>query len=610
MSAGPISTILPRYITAIVWLMCATAARSCAMKRYDTPSCACRSRRRFRIWARIDTSSAETGSSSTMTLGDSESARAIAMRWRWPLENSCGKSSAARSGRPTRSSNRSRRLRTSADASDSLVTSGSTMIEPTRMRGLSDAYGSWNTACTERRYARRLPPSRAWRSCPSKRMMPPVGRSSISTIFAVVVLPQPDSPTTPSVLPVSIENEMSSTARTTATSRESRPRLTGKCLTRFLASRTGPAMVVSASPRDGRRQPAAARLRVRDAELGRSLGAAAVYHFRAARMERAARGRRRRIRRLPVDGGEPLAAVAEPRNRFQERPGVGMGRRVVDLLDRPGLDQATRVHHRDLIAHLRNDTEVVGDEDQRQVVRALQVAQEIQVLGLDGHVEAGRRLVGDENPRLARDGDRADDALPHAARELMRVLAHAVLGRRDANRLQEVGRLLPRAAAGRALVDSDWLGDLGDHREQRVQRHHRVLQDHRDPLAADAPHLVLGLLEEIRALEHHLARDDARGRRQHAQEGERQGGLARARLADDAERLPLIEGQRDVVHGARDARATRAHVVRGQASYVEERTGHNWRSCGSNFTRSQSPRRFADRTISMMHEPGSTVSHQ
>src|SRR5262249_52440535 len=120
-SAAPISTILPRYITAIVWLMWATAARSWAMKRYDTPSWACRSLSKFRICARIETSSADTGSSSTMTLGASDSARAIAMRWRWPPENSCGKRSTARSGSPTRSSSRSRRLRTSGDGSDSLV---------------------------------------------------------------------------------------------------------------------------------------------------------------------------------------------------------------------------------------------------------------------------------------------------------------------------------------------------------------------------------------------------------------------------------------------------------------------------------------------------------
>src|SRR5438132_869337 len=89
-SASPHSTILPRYMTAILWLMWATAARSWAMKRYDTPRRCWRSRSRFRIWARIDTSSADTGSSSTTSFGSSASARAMAMRWRWPPENSCG----------------------------------------------------------------------------------------------------------------------------------------------------------------------------------------------------------------------------------------------------------------------------------------------------------------------------------------------------------------------------------------------------------------------------------------------------------------------------------------------------------------------------------------
>src|SRR5207247_1694231 len=78
----PVSTIFPRYITAIVWLMCATAARSCAMKRYDRPSRLWRSRSRLRICARIETSRADTGSSRTTSFGDRASARAIAARCR------------------------------------------------------------------------------------------------------------------------------------------------------------------------------------------------------------------------------------------------------------------------------------------------------------------------------------------------------------------------------------------------------------------------------------------------------------------------------------------------------------------------------------------------
>ena len=42
------------------------------------------------IWAWTDMSSAEVGSSSTTRRGFRTMARAIAMRWRWPPENSCG----------------------------------------------------------------------------------------------------------------------------------------------------------------------------------------------------------------------------------------------------------------------------------------------------------------------------------------------------------------------------------------------------------------------------------------------------------------------------------------------------------------------------------------
>jgi hypothetical protein len=38
----------------------------------------------------MDTSSAETGSSQTISFGLSASARATPMRWRCPPENSCG----------------------------------------------------------------------------------------------------------------------------------------------------------------------------------------------------------------------------------------------------------------------------------------------------------------------------------------------------------------------------------------------------------------------------------------------------------------------------------------------------------------------------------------
>jgi hypothetical protein len=45
---------------------------------------------RLRICACTETSSAEVGSSQISSSGCTASARAMAMRWRWPPENSCG----------------------------------------------------------------------------------------------------------------------------------------------------------------------------------------------------------------------------------------------------------------------------------------------------------------------------------------------------------------------------------------------------------------------------------------------------------------------------------------------------------------------------------------
>jgi len=59
--------------------------------------------RRLRIWDWMETSSALTGSSAMMSLGSGAKARAMAMRWRCPPENSWGYFCLKRGSRPTRS---------------------------------------------------------------------------------------------------------------------------------------------------------------------------------------------------------------------------------------------------------------------------------------------------------------------------------------------------------------------------------------------------------------------------------------------------------------------------------------------------------------------------
>src|SRR5207237_4388061 len=83
-------------------------------------------------------------------------------------------------------------------------------------------------------------------------------------------------------------------------------------------------------------------------------------------------------------------------------------------------------------------------------------------------------------------------------------------------------------------------------------RRHRVLEDHRDDVAADIADLALRQAHDVAAapvvVQEDLAADDAPGRARHKpHDRERGHALAAARLADDAERLAAVEVEREAV---------------------------------------------------------------
>ena len=73
----------------------------------------------------------------------------------------------------------------------------------------------------------------------------------------------------------------------------------------------------------------------------------------------------------------------------------------------------------------------------------LEVAQQVEDLRLDGDVERGGRLVGDDQARLAGDGAGDEDALGHAAGQLVRVTGERPLGVGDADPGKQVHRPRP-----------------------------------------------------------------------------------------------------------------------------------------------------------------------
>ncbi|OLT31122.1 hypothetical protein BJF79_08990 [Actinomadura sp. CNU-125] len=79
--------------------------------------------------------------------------------------------------------------------------SGTVTARATACRGLSEDIGSWNTAWTARRYVSGVRRPRAVTSSPSKSIVPLVTSTSRSSARPMVLLPDPDSPTRPSVSP-------------------------------------------------------------------------------------------------------------------------------------------------------------------------------------------------------------------------------------------------------------------------------------------------------------------------------------------------------------------------------------------------------------------------
>ncbi|MFM8991380.1 MAG: hypothetical protein ACKOUS_17600, partial [Alphaproteobacteria bacterium] len=92
-----------------------------------------------------------------------------------------------------------------------------------------------------------------------------------------------------------------------------------------------------------------------------------------------------------------------------------------DRVDGAGLDDLAEIHDGHRVGHLGDHAHVVGDEDDGQVALALDAADEVEDLRLRRHVERGRRLVGDQERRLADQRHRDHRALPQAALQLERI---------------------------------------------------------------------------------------------------------------------------------------------------------------------------------------------
>ena len=165
-----------------------------------------------------------------------------------------------------------------------------------------------------------------------------------------------------------------------------------------------------------------------------------------------------------------------------------------NLLYRAGFYRPALVHHQHAIGNIRDHAHIVGDKHHPHLHLLLQHFDKLQDLRLNRHVQRRRRLIGDQHRRTAGERHGNHHPLAHAAGKLMRVAPQNGLRLRNAHQLQHASRFPERLIAAQPLMQADGLGNLLPDRENRVERGHRLLEDHRDIRPAHALHLCCAQL--------------------------------------------------------------------------------------------------------------------
>jgi len=197
---------------------------------------------------------------------------------------------------------------------------------------------------------------------------------------------------------------------------------------------------------------------------GRAQGAD-LHGALAAGRERAAPGRRDEVRRAAGDGHQAGPGGGAVGDGPEQAPGVGVRGLVEDLPGGALLHDGAGVEHDDPVAHGGHHPEIVGDEDDRGVQPLLHVGEQVQDLGLDGHVQA---VVG--SSAMSSLGEQAM-AMAIMVRwrmppETRGELPEPFPGVRDLHQLEQAQGLLPGLGLGDAAVQADGLHHLAAHPHQ------------------------------------------------------------------------------------------------------------------------------------------------
>jgi len=248
-----------------------------------------------------------------------------------------------------------------------------------------------------------------------------------------------------------------------------------------------------------------------------------------------------------------LPAIGLPGNGGQQQARIGMRRTFEDILPAADLGDAPGVHDADVIGHVPDHAEVMRDQQNRHAGLALQVLDQPEDLRLDRHIQRRCRFIGDQKLRPAGQGHGDHDALFHATRHLVGVIVDARFGIGNADMAEQFDTPGAGRAAPHVLMLAQWLGQLAAHAVQRIERGHRLLENHPHAVAANALHFFFRGAEQVASLQ----ADAAAGRMKpitldQSHDRERRLGLATSRFADKTQSPARVDVKAHVINRLRD----------------------------------------------------------
>ena len=204
------------------------------------------------------------------------------------------------------------------------------------------------------------------------------------------------------------------------------------------------------------------------------------------------------------------------------------------------LDHAAALQDGDVVGHVGHDAQVMADQHQGHVALLDKVAQQVENLLLQDHIERGRRFIGNEDARIHCAGDGDHDALPLAAGEFMRIAVERELRRRKPDPFEHCPRARFGIGTVAARVPADAFRHLLPNGLDRIEGGHGFLKDHADVIAAQPGHRRLIKAENVASVEQDRS-FGTRLFRQQANGCQRGHGLARSAFADDGVNAPGAE---------------------------------------------------------------------